>query len=192
MSSSIASCSYLPIISCYSATCYIAPTPCSMAEGPTRDLTLVNPSADNDTGSNSGAESIAIMTSSPTHGATLMAKGEIPELSDFFKKTSITDEEYHAYHNHGWLPTNAISTIPELDIPTIKGSTIVCFELHMVAGLGLPPSKFLVTIMCYMNCKLFYFNANAISTLSSFVMLYECWLGVAPDTSLFWCYYSPA
>jgi hypothetical protein len=129
--------------------CY-TPTPCSMAKGPARDPTPVNPSVDDDTGSDSGAESIAIMTSSPTRGAALMAKGEIPELFDFFKKTPVTDEEHHAYHNRGCLLGNIISTIPEY-IPTIEGSTIVCFESHLVAGLVLPPRKFLITIMGYLN-----------------------------------------
>jgi hypothetical protein len=70
-----------------------------MAEGPARDPTLANPSADDDARSDSGVESIAIMTSSPTRGAALMAKGEILELHDFFKKTSATDKERQTYHN---------------------------------------------------------------------------------------------
>jgi hypothetical protein len=49
---------------------------------------------DDDAESDSGAESPTISTSSsPTRGASLMAKGEIPELTDFFKKTSATEEE---------------------------------------------------------------------------------------------------
>jgi hypothetical protein len=72
-----------------------------MAEGPSRNPIITNPPADEDTGNDSGAKSIAAMTSSPTRGAALMAKGEIPELSDFFKKTSITDGEHQAYHEHG-------------------------------------------------------------------------------------------
>jgi hypothetical protein len=43
-----------------------------------------------------------MMTSSSlTHGASLMAMGEIPELMDFFKKTTVTEEELQAFHNHG-------------------------------------------------------------------------------------------
>jgi hypothetical protein len=136
-------------------------------------------------------ESITAVASSPTCGATLMAKGEIPELSDFFKKTSITDDEHQAYHERGWLTGNVISSISEVDVPTIEGSTIACFELHLVAGLGLSPSKFLVTIMGYLNYALFHFNPNAISALSTFVMLCECWLGIALGISMFWNYYSP-
>jgi hypothetical protein len=120
-----------------------------------------------------------------------MATGEIPELSDFFKKTSITDDECQAYHERGWLTGNIIFSIPEVDVPTIEGSTIVCFEPHLVIGLGLPLSKFLVTIMGYLNCELFYFNPNAIAALSTFVMLCECWLGITSDINLFWYYYSP-
>jgi hypothetical protein len=162
-----------------------------MAEGPSHDPTVANPPADEDTGSDSGAESIAVMGSSPTRGATLMAKGEIPELSDFFKKTSVTDDERQVYHECGCLTANIISSVPVVDVPTIEGSTVVCFESHLVVGLGLPPSKFLVTIMGYLNCELFHFNPNAISAVSTFVMFCECWLGIASDTSLFWYYYSP-
>jgi hypothetical protein len=153
-----------------------------------------NPSInDDDAKSDSGAESTTILTSSsPTHDASLMAKGEIPELTDFFKKTSITEEERQAYHDYGWLTSNVLSTITEVDVPTIHGSTVLCFESHLLAGLGLPPSKFLVAIMNYLGSSLVYFNANAIAALSSFVMLCECWLGIPPHSNLFWYYYFPS
>jgi hypothetical protein len=168
------------------------PIPRFMAEGPSRDPIVTNAPVDKDTGNDSGAESVAATTSSPTHGATLMAKGEIPKLSDFFKKTSVTDGERQAYHERVWLTGNVISSVPEVDIPIIEVSTTICFESHLIARLGLPPSKFLVTIMGYLNCELFHFNPNAISVLNTFVMLCECWLGIASDTSLLWYYYSPA
>jgi hypothetical protein len=57
-----------------------------MAEGPSHDPIVANPLADEGTGNDSGAKSVAAMTSSLTCGAALMAKGEIPKLSDFFKK----------------------------------------------------------------------------------------------------------
>jgi hypothetical protein len=163
-----------------------------MVEGPSRNPIVTSPLGNKDTGNDSGAESIATMTSSPTHGAALIAKGEIPKLSNFFKKTSVTDGERQAYHEHGWLTGNVISSVPKVDIPTVEGSTAICFESHLIAGLGLPPSKFLATIMGYLNCELFHFNPNAISALNIFVMLCEYWLGIAPDTSLFWYYYSLA
>jgi hypothetical protein len=163
-----------------------------MAEGPSRDPIVTNPPGDEDIENDSGVESVTTMSSSPTHGAALMAKGEILELLDFFKKISITDDEHQAYHERGWLTGNVISSVPEVDVPTVEGSTAICFESHLIAGLGLPPSKFLVTIMGYLNCELLHFNPNAISALSTFVMLRECWLGIASDTSLFWYYYSPA
>jgi hypothetical protein len=137
-------------------------------------------------------ESVTATTSSLTCGATLMDKGEILELSDFFKKTYVTDGERQAYHERGWLTGNVISSVNEVDIPTIEGSTAICFESHLIVGLGLSPNKFLVTIMGYLNCGLFHFNPNAMSVLSTFVILYECWLGITLDTSLFWYYYSPA
>jgi hypothetical protein len=130
--------------------------------------------------------------SSPTRGATKMAEREIPELTDFFKKTIMTEDDRQAYHNRGWLTGNLVSFIPEVDVPTAKGSTILCFESQLAAGLGLPPNKFLSSIMKYLECSLVHLNTNAISALSSFVMLCECWLGIPPDTNLFWYYYSPA
>jgi hypothetical protein len=70
-------------------------------------------------------------------------------------------------------------------------STVVCIESHLIPGLGLPPSKFLVAIMNFLGCQLVHLNLNTIAALSCFTMLCECWLGIALDTSLFWYFYSP-
>jgi hypothetical protein len=124
-------------------------------------------------------------SSSPTRGASLMAKGVIPKITDFFKKTIVSKEELQAYHHHGWLTGNVLSSNPEVDIPTVHGSSVLFFESHLLARLGLPPSKFLAAIMIYLGCSLVHFNANAIATLSSFVIQCECWLGFRLDSSLF-------
>jgi hypothetical protein len=117
--------------------------------------------------------------------------GEIHELADF-KKTTVTEDDRRVYNDRGWLTGNLVSFIPEVDVSTIEGSTIICFESQLAAGVGLPPNKFLSSIMNYLRCSLVHLNSNAILALSSFVMLCECWLGIYSDTSLFWCYYSPA
>jgi hypothetical protein len=119
-----------------------------------------------------------------------MDDGEISELADFFKKTIVTEPDRQAYHDLGWLSGNLISFIPEVDVPTVEGSTVLYFECQLATGLGLPPSKFLSNIMSYLGCSLVHLNANAVSALISFAMLCECWLGIPPDTSLFWYYYS--
>jgi hypothetical protein len=119
-----------------------------------------------------------------------MVDRKVPEMSDFFKKTTVTEEECEAYHRFGWLTGSLISTIPELDVPTVHDSTIVCFESYMVAGLGLPPSKVLYAIMNFLGCELVQFNPNAIAALNCFAMLCECRLGIALDTSLFWYFYT--
>jgi hypothetical protein len=73
-----------------------------MATESASDLLPTNPSIDDDAGGDSGAESTAMTTSSsPTRSASLMVKGEIPKLTDFFKKTSVSMEELQAYHRHG-------------------------------------------------------------------------------------------
>jgi hypothetical protein len=114
-----------------------------------------------------------------------MAAGEIPELTDFFKKTTVTEDGCRAYHDCGWLTGNLVSFIPEVDVPTVERSTIICFESQLAAGVGLSPSKFLSSIMNYLGCSLVHLNSNAVLALSSIVMLCECWLGIPPDTSLF-------
>jgi hypothetical protein len=68
---------------------------------------------------------------------------------------------------------------------------MVCFESHLIVGLRLSPSKFLFAIMNFLECELVHFNPNTITTLSCFTMFCECWLGIAPDTSLFWYFYYP-
>jgi hypothetical protein len=47
-------------------------------------------------------------SSSPTCGATKMVEGEIPELTDFFKKTTVTKYDHRAYHDRGWLTDKSI------------------------------------------------------------------------------------
>jgi hypothetical protein len=80
----------------------------------------VAPSASaDDSGHDSGAESAAMAASSPTRGATRMAVGEIPELTDFFKKTTVTEDDRRAYHDRGWLTSNLVSFIPEIDVPIV-------------------------------------------------------------------------
>jgi hypothetical protein len=83
--------------------------------------------------------------SSPTRGATRMAVGEIPKLIDFFKKTTVTEDDLQAYHDRGWLTDNLVSFIPEIDVPTIEGSTIICFESQLAAGVGLPANFYLAS-----------------------------------------------
>jgi hypothetical protein len=147
----------------------------------------IAPSANaDDSGHDSGAESTAMATSSSsTHGATKMAEGEILELTDFFKKMTMTENDRRAYHDLKWLTDNLVSFIHEVDVPTVEGSTILCFESQLAAVVGLPPSKFLSNIMNYLECSLVHLNTNDVSALSCFVMLCECWLGIPLDTSLF-------
>jgi hypothetical protein len=65
-----------------------------------------------DSGHDSGVESAAMAASSLTYGATRMAVGEISELTDFFKKTIVTEDDCRVYHDRGWLTGNLVSFIP--------------------------------------------------------------------------------
>jgi hypothetical protein len=73
----------------------------------------IAPSASaDDLGHDSGAESAAMAASSPTRGATRMAVGEIPELTNFFKKAIVTEDDRRAYHNRRWLTGNLVFFYP--------------------------------------------------------------------------------
>jgi hypothetical protein len=100
---------------------------CSMADTTVHAPTApVAPSASaDDSGHDSGAESAAMAASSPTRGATRMVVGEIPKLTNFFKKTTMTEDNHRTYHDRGWLTGNLVSFIPEVDVPTLEGSTII-------------------------------------------------------------------
>jgi hypothetical protein len=79
-----------------------------------------------------------------------------------------------------------------VECPTVDDTTVVCFESHLIAGLGLPPSKFLVAVTGFLGSELVHLNPNTIDALIYFTMLCECWLGIAPNTSLFLYFYSLA
>jgi hypothetical protein len=130
------------------------------------------------------SDSPAVSTSSNVAAANIADK-TILDMSDYWKKSIITEVDHQAYHSAGWLTDGLESLVCEVDVPTVDGSTVVYFETHLVAGLGLPPSKFLVVVMNLLRCELVHFNPNAIAALSCFTMLCECWLGISPDTSLF-------
>jgi hypothetical protein len=77
------------------------------------DTTIHAHAAPSASADDSGAEIAAMVTSSSlTRGATRMAEGEIPELTDFFKRTTVTENDRRAYHNRGWLTDNLVSFIP--------------------------------------------------------------------------------
>jgi hypothetical protein len=120
--------------------------------------------ARNDFGSESA---VRVTSSSPTRGAALMADEKIPEMFNFFKKMTVTDAERQGYHDVGWLTGNLLSSIPEVDVPTIDGFVVLFFKSHLIARLGFPPSKFLVSIMKFHGCSLIHFNPNTLTTCNT-------------------------
>jgi hypothetical protein len=134
----------------------------------------------------SGAESnVPTMSSSSNVIDVKMMNKTTPLMFNYWKKSTITEADHSAYHAVGWLGGGLESLVPLVDVPTLDGSTMICFESHLVVGLGLPPSKFIVAIMNFLWCELVHLNSNAIAALNCFTMLCECWLGIALDTSMF-------
>jgi hypothetical protein len=172
---------------------YAAPTSLSIVGEADRTLASTDTAAIDEGKNDSGVKSDAPMTSSSTTLAVIkMADSKVPELSDYWIKSTITEADRQAYHDFDLLTRNLVSTVHEVDFPTTHGSIVISFESHLIAGLGLLPNKFLVAIMNFLDCELVHFNPNAIAALGCFSVLCECWLRIPPDTSLFWYFHSPA
>jgi hypothetical protein len=121
----------------------------------------------------------------------VIAENKVPNLYEYWKSLTVKEVNIHKFHEAGWLLGDLICSPTTLNFPIIYQMHIVCFKSHLICGLGLPCSKYLVTILGYLGCKLIHLNSNIIAALSLLYMLCECCLGIPPDTSLFWYYYSP-
>jgi hypothetical protein len=122
----------------------------------------------------SRVESDALASSSSKTAFKKMVNKTTLSMSDYWKKLTIIEDDRSAYHAAGWLGGGLESIVPTMEYPMVDGTTVVCFESHLIAGLGLPPSKFLVAIMNFLECELVHFNPNAIAALSCFARMYEC------------------
>jgi hypothetical protein len=103
-----------------------------------------------------------------------MTKKQIPNLYLYWKVPTVTDKDIANFHDVGWLPGILLCTPTTLEFPSIDHTNIVCFESYLMCGLGIPPSKFLLTVLNYIGCELLYLHLNAIAALSCFSMLCEC------------------
>jgi hypothetical protein len=121
-------------------------------------------------------------TSSSTMADQAISNKAVPLLYEYWKVLAVIDKEIATYHDVGWLSRVLVCNSTTLDFPAIDRTNIVTFESHLMCGLR---SKFVVSILTHIGCELVHLNLNAISVLSCFCMLCECWLGTPPDTSLF-------
>jgi hypothetical protein len=90
----------------------------------------------------SRAESDTLTSSSSNTTIQKMANKTPPprSISDYWKKSTITKDDHFAYHATSWLSGELESIVPTMEYPMVDGTTVVCFESHLIAGLGLPPS----------------------------------------------------
>jgi hypothetical protein len=109
---------HLPIFYYYIIAHRAAPTSHSMAGEADQALHVANkPAADE------GKSDTAMTSSSATLAIIKMADKIVPNMTDYWKKSTITEKEHQAYHDFGWLAGNLISTVPDVDIPTMHDST---------------------------------------------------------------------
>jgi hypothetical protein len=111
--------------------------------------------AASDSQSVAGMESdSASLTSSSTMADQTIAKKKVQLLHQNWKAPMVTDKDISAYHVAGWLLGVLLCSPTTLYFLTINRTNIVCFESYLMCGLGLPPSKFLVSILNYCYCFL--------------------------------------
>jgi hypothetical protein len=80
---------------------------------------VITEPATGDNKSDSRTESDTLATSSSvTLAAIKMADNQIPEITDFWMKSNVSEANRQAYHDLGWLTGNLISSVPEVDVPT--------------------------------------------------------------------------
>jgi hypothetical protein len=89
------------------------------------------------------AESDVVVASSSSNAATeKMMKKDVPVMTDYWKKSSVTEVDQSAYHSVDWLPGGVESFMPDLESLMVDNTTIVCFESHLATGLGFLPASF--------------------------------------------------
>jgi hypothetical protein len=131
-------------------------------------------------------ESSTTSASSSCNAATQMtAKKKLPMSFEYWKMPTVIEANLAAYHATDWLPSGVLSSTIDLEFPTIDKTIVVCFESHLMAGLDLPKSKFIISILNFLMCELVHLNLNITAVLSCVSMMCECWLSILSDTSLF-------
>jgi hypothetical protein len=106
---------------------------------------------------------------------------------------SIADEReiLKLVHNHflpdrellRWRPTNGEDT------PTPNTNEIVVLTSFFQCGFILPTCEFLHGLLHHYEIELFHLNPNSILQIAVFVHLYEAFVGVPPNFSLFKSYF---
>jgi hypothetical protein len=92
----------------------------------------------NESKSDYGMESDVLAASSSSNmAAAKMTDKTTPEMVDYWKKKTITKADHQAYHSFGWLNGGLESSVPIMEYSIVDDTTVVCFESHLVAGLGL-------------------------------------------------------
>jgi hypothetical protein len=146
-----------------------------MASKTAHNFPITDETIADDTKSDSRTVSDVLTTSSSSNMASVkIADKTTPEMVDYWKKTTVTEADRKAYHSFRRLNGGLEFSVPIVEYPTVDGTTVVCFESHLIAGLGLPPSNFLVAVMSHLGCELVHLNPNVIAALSCFTMLCEC------------------
>jgi hypothetical protein len=82
----------------------------------------------------------------------------------------VKEEDICKFHEAEWLPCDLVCSTTSLNFPAIDHMHIVCLESHLICGLGLLPSKFLISILSFLGCEQIHLQQKAIATLSYYIL----------------------
>jgi hypothetical protein len=93
----------------------------------------------------SGVESNLPAASSSSNMATVKIENKtISDMSDYWKKTTITEDDRSTYHTAGWLGGELESIIPTVEYATVDGTTEFASNLIWLLGLDFLPVNLLL------------------------------------------------
>jgi hypothetical protein len=120
-----------------------------------------------------------------------MESALIPPLQNVWEPSVVTGEHIHTLATRGLLRPKAevgwaLTTGEEF--PMEGTSETVVFLAHIEHGFRVPAGDFFCSILFFYMIELVHLVPNAITIISSFILLCEAYLGIAPHFHL-WCYF---
>jgi hypothetical protein len=121
-----------------------------------------------------------------------MEKETIPDPSTVRETSTVTEEQIQSLADHGLLRSKAqVGWRPaagEEFLMEGSGETVV-FLAHIKRGFGVPAGGFLRGLLHFYRIELVHLAPNSITIISTFVHIYEAYLGIAPFFHLWWHFF---
>ena len=117
------------------------------------------------------------------------AAAEDKALRGLWIPSTVADEELRTAEEEGLIYTGSWRSAAGHPTPAPIAGEHVHFLSHILRGISLPPSDFLLRVLEFYGVQLHNLPPNSILELSAFVALCEGYLGVRPSLTLFRYYF---